>query len=97
MDCRGDAHERDTGNTAQERKIWSYIIFGPSVFLGISVGPLMPVLVSPRHHQSSKITESFQSTPVCPHNTNLWALEPIGPGEVVSPGTGLVIEAVRSV
>lgn len=50
MDCHGDAYERDTGNTAQERKIWSYIIFGLSMFWGISVDPLMPVLISPRHH-----------------------------------------------
>lgn len=67
------------------------------VFLGITVGPFMPVLISSRHHWISKAAESFQSTPVCPHDTNLWALEPIGPGKVVSTGTGLVSEAARSV
>lgn len=92
-------HMREILGTLPKKGRFGFISFWPKhgMFLGITVGPLMLLLVFPRHHWSNKAAESFQSTPVCPHDTNLWSLEPIGPGEMVSTGTGLVREAARSV
>lgn len=44
-----------------------------------------------------KSLRGFQSTLICPHNINPWALETIGPNEVVCTGTGLVSLAWRLV